>query len=310
LKAHPSGVSLNAKAAKAAVRAGLARPKVNAKVYRANRILDPTKEGTICGQAAAPGSTPSGKEPSDTPTGPIQSIRVLPEGGNNGLFNINQRFGPEFAQSVTITEPISLESLTLDPRCITLVPLSYYSGPNQDHSLEQFTCRYPNFNTTVTMSIYKIADAFAGNPSRLFVSQLTPITQIKKQQTMTLESPYTVKLDKPTRLDPGHYLITFGFELTDPNINTIWFGGHNHNEGPQPACVTNPASDIYTTGAAYRGEPNNTYTGLVDNFRGFANMFVMHTAKVQSCIVVGNFTDDVFTNGDINLMLQFRPIGK
>ncbi len=239
-------------------------------------------------------------------TGPLQQFTVVPDGGSNALFTMNQRFLPEIAQTVTLTQPISLESLTLDPRCITLVPLEYYSGQDQNHSLEQFTCNYPSIESTITTSIYKISDQFTGAESRLFISNLTPVYTAKSQQTIQLESPLTVRLDPAIRLDSGYYAFVFGFELTNPNINTVWFYGHQHNDGPQPACVSDPQSDIYSTGSAYRGEPSRPYTGLADNFRGFSNLFIMHTAKVQSCIVVGNYTDDVFAKGDLNLNLGYR----
>lgn len=238
--------------------------------------------------------------------GPFQQFTVVPEGGSNALFTMNQRFLPELAQTVTLTQPISLESLILDPRCITLVPLDYYSGPNQNHSLEQFTCNYPSIESTITTSIYKIGDQFTGVESRLFISNLTPVYTAKSQQNIQLESPLTVRLDPAIRLDPGYYAVVFGFELTDPNINTIWFHGHQHVDGPQPACVSDPRSDIYSTGSAYRGEPSTPYTGLADNFRGLSNLFILHTAKVQSCIVVGNYTDDIFANGDLNMKLGYR----
>lgn len=243
-------------------------------------------------------------------TGPLQRLNIIPEWGNNSLFTMNQRFGPEIGQTVTLSESIALESLTLDPRCITRVPLSYYSGQNQDHSLEQFTCQNPDIETTVTTSIYKVSDAFTLNPARFLVSDLTLMGKVTTKQSMRLESPFTVTLNPAVRLDPGYYAITFGFELTDPTINTIWFGGHNFTQGTQPPCAQNVGSDVYPSGSAYRGEPNNAYTGLADNFRGFANMFLMHTAKVQPCIVVGNYTGDVFANGDLNLVLAYRTFSR
>jgi len=289
----------------------------NAKCIAANAKVTVVVKGTTLRCKKGKGGffwrvvkTAGNQGPSAPTLGPVQRLSVVPQGGNNALFTMNQRFGPELGQTVTLSQPIALESLTLDPRCITRVPLNYYSGQNQDHSLEQFTCNYPDIETTLTTSIYRISDQFTQNPSRFFVSELTPVYKATSKQTMRLEAPFTVMLSPAVRLDPGYYAITFGFELTDPNINTIWFGGHNHNEGPQPACVRNPTSDIYTQGSAYRGEPNNTYTGLADNFRGFANMFLMHTSKVQSCIVVGNFTDDVFVNGDLNLVLQYREFSR
>lgn len=251
-------------------------------------------------------ASPSDANASNSPTTPVQRLRVIPDGGNNALFTMNQRFLPEIAQTLTLERPISLESLTLDPRCITLVPLTYYSGQDQDHSLEEFTCSYPDISTTVTTSIYKISDQFIGHPSRFLLDELTRVSQKRSEQVIRLESPFRVDLDPAVELEPGYYAIVFGFELTDPNINTIWFGGHQHNDGPQPACVGDPISDIYALGSAYRGEPDNTYTGLADNYRGSANLFIMHTAKVQSCIVVGNYVGDVFANGDINLVLEYR----
>jgi len=285
----------NAKCAKANAKATVI---VKGKTLRCKR-----SKGGYFWRVVAP---PDDLNESDRPTTPIQRLRVVPDGANNALFTMNQRFLPEIAQTFTLEQQVSLESLTLDPRCVTLVPLTYYSGPNQDHSLEEFTCSYPEISTTVTTSIYKISNQFTGLPSRFLADELTRVSQVKSEQTLRLESPFTVNLDPQIRLEPGYYAVVFGFELTDPNVNTIWFGGHQHNEVPQPECVGDPSSDIYPSGSAYRGEPNNTYTGLADNYRGVANLFVMHTAKVQSCIVVGDYAGDVFANGDLNLVIEFR----
>ena len=253
-------------------------------------------------------ASPNNQARPSQPVGMPQKLSIVPEWGNNALFTMNQRFGPEIAQTFTFNEPVLLDSFTLDPRCITYVPIAYYTGQNQNHALEEFKCKYPDIDVNLTTSIYKISDQFNGNPSRFRISGLTPIAKTTQNKKMVLESEFKVNLDPAVRLEPGHYAVTFGFQLSDPNVNTVWFGGHQHNEGPQPACVTQPANDIYTFGSAYRGEPENSYTGLADNFRGFADLFVAHLAKVQSCIVVGNFTGDVFAPGDVNLVMQFRPI--
>lgn len=246
--------------------------------------------------------------PSTPSPGPLQTLRVVPEGSNNAFLTMNQRFAPEIAQTFTVSEPIQLESLILDPRCITSVPLSYYSGQNQDHSLEQFTCNSPDIETTVTTSLYRLGADFTGNPARFRIAQTTEVTKDVQTMALKLERPFAIGMSAPTRLDPGYYAVVFGFQLSDPTVNTIWFGAHQHNEGPQPPCVTEPATDVFALGSAYRGEPENDYTGLADNFRGFSDLFVMHTAKVQSCIAVGNYGGDVFANGDLNLQLQYRDV--
>lgn len=248
-------------------------------------------------------ATPSTQSP-----GPLKNLRVVPEWGNNAFLTMNQRFSPEIAQTFTVSEPIQLEALVLDPRCITSVPLSYYSGQNQDHSLEQFTCKSPDIETTVTTSIYRLGAEFAGTPSRFRIAESTEVTKDVQTMALKLEKPFTLQISTPTRLDPGYYAVVFGFQLSDPTVNTIWFGAHQHNEGPQPPCVTEPVTDVYALGSAYRGEPETDYTGLADNFRGFSDLFVIHTAKVQSCIVAGNYGGDVFANGDLNLQLQYRDV--
>jgi hypothetical protein len=134
----------NAKCAKANAKATVI---VKGKTLRCKR-----SKGGYFWRVVAP---PADLNESDRPTTPIQRLRVVPDGANNALFTMNQRFLPEIAQTFTLEQQVSLESLTLDPRCVTLVPLTYYSGPNQDHSLEEFTCSYPEISTTVTTSIYK-----------------------------------------------------------------------------------------------------------------------------------------------------------
>ena len=234
------------------------------------------------------------------------TITIVPDGRQNAQLVINQRFLPEIAQSFTINETISLESIAVSPSCITYVPLNYYSGMDQDHSLESFPCNYPDFDTTVTLSLYKLNSTFNGNPSSFRISALPRVSVSTVSTKIKLGSDLSIPLDAPALLDPGFYVAVLGFVLTDPNINTVWFRAHQYNTAPYPACVTNPQADVYEMGSAYRGEPSQPYTGLANNFRGTSDLFVMHQAKVQSCIVIGNFSDDVFAFGDLEMKLDYR----
>lgn len=282
--------------------------KINKKVVVKGKTLQCKKsaKGLLWREVKKALPTPSPvPSPSDTPQIVLEEFKTVPDSKFNALFTVNQRFAPEFAQTFTLNDSLTIKSVSLAADCITYVPLSYYSGMNQDHSLEQFRCDYPAFDVDVVASIYKLNSSFNGNPLSFQVSNVDRVARFDFAQKMQLKSNFNLALPRPVSLDPGFYAIVLGFTLKDPNINTIWFVGHQHISGGFPACVTNPSPDIYELGSAYRGESPIGYTGLVDNFRGVSDLFVMHKAKVQSCIVVGDYLGDVFAFGDVALAIKY-----
>ena len=237
-----------------------------------------------------------------------ESFSIVPQGESNTLFVINQRFIPELGQSFMVDSPISVTDLVIKPQCVTRVPLEYYSGQNQDHSLESFVCDADSFQADVTVSFLKISPDFVGNPFTRRVSGMELVNRSVHYETVSTGSDLIFEFESPVNLSTGFYMVTFGFVLNDPLVNTIWFQGKEYSPAELASCVTNPSSDAYPSGAVYRGSPENSYTGLSDNFRGFSDLFELHQAKVNSCIVVGNFSPPVTAPGDLVLDVFFTRV--
>lgn len=234
-----------------------------------------------------------------------ESLSIVPQGEANTLFTVNQRFLPELGQSFMVESPLHVTDLVIKPNCVTRVPLEYYSGQNQDHSLESFSCNNESFDVDVTVSFLKISPEFSGDPFIRKVSDMNLVSRSVHSQTLTTGSDLVFNFGTPVSLTEGFYMVIFGFIVHDPLVNTIWFVGHEHSSPDLASCVSNPSSDVYALGSAYRSEPAAEYTGLADNFRGFSDVFEHHYAKVNSCIVVGNFGPPVTAPGDIFLDIFF-----
>lgn len=240
-------------------------------------------------------------------------ITPVPWGKANALFYVNPRFIPEIAQSVVVDRPFNLTSTSIIPIQITWVRPEWFSASEEDrHGLEVSKESYKPIPAAVTLTIWKSSSATLAYPIHLTDGFVKVFQQtFRNPIEIGKGTPYEMTLDQPVRLESGVQLFVFSFELYDPNILSLLLSGResgtNTIGGPsqdRPTdCVYTRSDDSYPDGRLYRGSGSLPYTGTIDNFVGFGNEFLEHSAKVAACQQIGYY-NDIFNPGDLQMFIS------
>lgn len=257
---------------------------------------------------------------------PLESVvlRTLTNGMRNTSFQISLQEFPEIAQGITVDVPLSFNVLQASVYGVNTVQPEFFRVPfNQKSQYERALTNFEPFDASVSVTIWRasvgpssltesidLAQGFIKVHSENVVSKVSPNTPSTLQAPMNLE----MKLSQFVDLAPGAYVVVLGFEWKNLGILTVRLWGQESGAntvggkggGAVKACTYVPTPDAYSGGRAWAGLGITRWDGDPASSIGFGTKFVAATAKVTSCIVAGEWGNDIFNPGDLDLALVMR----
>jgi hypothetical protein len=118
-----------------------------------------------------------------------------------------------------------------------------------------------------------------------------------------------ILLSRSIALAAGSYGVVLGFRWSDLGILTVRFWGQESGTrveggkggGLTKVCSYTPSADSYPEGRAYMGSGIQHWNGDPSSSVGFGSRFTPATAKVTACVVRGEWGNDIFNPGDLDL---------
>lgn len=256
------------------------------------------------------------------PTSKIQ-IRTLSDATRNTSFQVALQEFPEIAQSISVNETITINLLTASVFGLNTVKPEFFSVPfNQKSKYEEAVFSFDPFDAKVSITILRsssttskpiieesldIASGFTVVHQERIDVKVFSNSQSSARAPMNLE----FRLGRPVVLDRGNYLIIFGFEWSRLDVLTLrlWGQESGSNTGGgrsgnlEKKCTYTPTVDAYPAGSAYMGLGIRRWDGNPTTSIGFGTQFRLAASKVTSCSVKGEWGNDIFNPGDLDLAL-------
>ena len=250
-------------------------------------------------------------------------LRTLSEQSRNTSFQIALQEFPEIAQSIAVNETIEMNLLTTSVFGLNTVKPEFFSVPfNQKSKYEEAVFNFEPFDAKVSITILRstsatlkpileesldITSGFSVAHQEKVDVKVYSNTQSSVNAPMNLE----FRLGRPVVLERGNYLIIFGFEWLRLDVLTLrlWGQESGSNVGGgrsgnlDKKCTYTPTVDAYPAGSAYMGLGTRRWDGNSTTSIGFGTQFRLAAAKVSSCIVKGEWGNDIFNPGDLDLAL-------
>ena len=276
------------------------------------------------GAAATATTTPA--TTTTTKVAPTDTIvlRTLTDQKRNTTFQIALQEFPEIAQGIVVETPITFNVLLASLYGLNTVQPEFFRVPfNQKSLYEKATTTFEPFDATVTISVWRAAAGAGAFTDTLDLTsgftavhqEAVPVT-IKQNPPPNMMAPMSIemKLSKSVDLAAGAYVIVFGFEWKNYGVLTIRLWGQESGTntvggkggGAVKNCTYTPTQDAYPSGKAWAGLGVRRWNGEPDSSIGFGPRFSLATAKVTACIVVGEWGNDIFNPGDLDIALVRR----
>ena len=251
-------------------------------------------------------------------------LRTLSNAARNTTFQVSLQEFPEIAQGINVDAPLSFNVLQASVYGVNTVQPEFFRVPfNQKSQFEKASTTFEPYEASITVSIWRasagsssltesidIAQGFSKVHSETVVSTVSPNNPPTLQAPMNLE----MKLSRSVDLAPGAYVVVLGFEWKNFGILTVRLWGQESGTntvggkggGAVKACTYTPTPDAYPAGRAWAGLGIRRWDGDPSSSIGFGTRFAAATAKVTSCIVAGEWGNDIFNPGDLDLALVLR----
>jgi len=270
--------------------------------------------------------TANQQKPSVTTTSiPISKLqlRTLSEQSRNTSFQIALQEFPEIAQSIAVNETIEMNLLTTSVFGLNTVKPEFFSAPfNQKSKYEEAVSNFEPFDAKVSITILR-STSTTSKPILEESLDITSGFSIVRQENVNVRvysnsqasanAPMNLefRLTRPVVMERGNYLIIFGFEWSRLDVLTLrlWGQESGSNTGGgrsgnlDKKCTYTPTVDAYPAGSAYMGLGVRKWDGNSTTSIGFGTQFRLATSKVTSCIVKGEWGNDIFNPGDLDLAL-------
>jgi hypothetical protein len=241
----------------------------------------------------------------------------------NTSFQIALQEMPEIAQSIVVAEAFEFNKVATSIYGLNTVKPEFFTVPfNQKSKFEEAKFSFDPFDAVVTVSVWKsndvngspivaetvdVASGFTSIFSERVKARIEQNSPISSSAPMNLE----ILLGRPVTLERGSYLIVLGFEWTRLDVLTVRLWGQESgtntaggkSDDAVKNCTYTPIIDSYPNGKAYMGLGAGKWNGDPASSIGFGTRFRPATAKVTSCIVKGEWGNDIFNPGDLDIAL-------
>jgi hypothetical protein len=270
--------------------------------------------------------TANQQKPSVTTTSiPISKLqlRTLSEQSRNTSFQIALQEFPEIAQSIAVNETIEMNLLTTSVFGLNTVKPEFFSAQfNQKSKYEEAVSNFEPFDAKVSITILR-STSTTSKPILEESLDITSGFSIVRQENVNVRvysnsqasanAPMNLefRLTRPVVMERGNYLIIFTIEWSRLDVLTLrlWGQESGSNTGGgrsgnlDKKCTYTPTVDAYPAGSAYMGLGVRKWDGNSTTSIGFGTQFRLATSKVTSCIVKGEWGNDIFNPGDLDLAL-------
>ena len=250
-------------------------------------------------------------------------FRTLYADARNTSFQISLQEFPEIGQSFQISSPISFNTVGLSVYGANIVDPEFFNVPfSQKSQFERAAFWFESFDAKVVVSIWRnvasspIADQFDLANGFELMKKEDVLVKLGPSSTYfggSKSAPFNVelKLNSDVSLVSGEYVIILSFQWDDIRYLTIRFWGQESGSntvggkggGMAKNCTYTQTPDAYPAGRAYAGLGISRWNGDPRSSIGFGQKFKLATAKVSSCIVMGEWGNDIFNPGDLDLVL-------
>lgn len=250
-------------------------------------------------------------------------LRTLSEQSRNTSFQIALQEFPEIAQSIAVNETIEMNLLTTSVFGLNTVKPEFFSVPfNQKSKYEEAVFNFEPFDAKVSITILRststtfkpiLEESLDITSGFSIVGQESVNVRVYSNAQASANAPMNLdfRLGRPVVLERGTYLIIFGFEWSRLDVLTLrlWGQESGSNVGGgrsgnlEKTCTYTPTIDAYPAGSAYLGLGTRRWDGNPTTSIGFGTQFRLAAAKVSSCIVKGEWGNDIFNPGDLDLAL-------
>jgi hypothetical protein len=246
--------------------------------------------------------------------------RTLSDALRNTTFQIALQQFPEIAQGIVLDSPISFNALQMSVFGLNTVKPEFFAVPfNQKSQYEEAKMTFDPFEAMVTVNVLRapaFGDAIDLSTGFESVHSERVATTIRPNTVPTASAPMNLalQLSKKVELASGFYLIVLSFEWTNLEVLTVRLWGQEsgiNTAGGKggdmtKVCTYTPTTDAYPQGRAYAGLGVRQWNGLSSSTIGFGTRFVPATAKVTACIVRGEWGNDIFNPGDLDIALVLK----
>ena len=250
-------------------------------------------------------------------------LRTLSEQSRNTSFQVALQEFPEIAQSIAVNETIEMNLLTTSVFGLNTVKPEFFSVPfNQKSKYEEAVFNFEPFDAKVLITILRststnlkpiLEESLDITSGFSIVRQENVNARVFSNSQSSAYAPMNLefRLGRPVVLERGNYLIIFGFEWSRLDVLTLrlWGQESGSNSGGgrsgnlDKKCTYTPTVDAYPAGSAYMGLGVRRWDGNSATSIGFGTQFRLATSKVTACIVKGEWGNDIFNPGDLDLAL-------
>jgi len=245
-------------------------------------------------------------------------FQTVPSGGVlNSYFELHPRLFPEMAQSIEITKPIKVSSMSMLPNHLKIAKSDEifestfkenYPWSNDDFHIynEGYT-----INTSWFVSIYKWNKKTEIPVNLNLEDGFDLIHEQRTEESLTLNKIFNFDIRPTVELEPGKYVILLGSIIEEKNLLAIRFagqqngsntkGGYDNNEPTD--CKYQPVRDLTPNTKNYRG----FFPGKADSVKGttgFSKNFEITPTKVFEC---DSSTNMIWNSGDVQINFYEAP---
>jgi hypothetical protein len=246
-------------------------------------------------------------------------ISPVPQGSMNATFMLGKPQSRDIGETLFFDSAVEVSALEFEVALFTWIsPEYHYATEDQKHNLEKSYSRgqYKPISAKVNISLWKDDLAIlAGLPETFDLKNgFTKVDEFDVKTNIEVGKSVRLSFPKSITVKPGHYYLNLYFSVEDLNITTLRFAGRQSGKntlgGPKrnmpTSCKYTPSEDLYPKGQAYFSYQENLWDQKTPeekwNYQTPRSYtFKLHDyAKVQECIVVGNY-NDILNTGDIFL---------
>jgi hypothetical protein len=274
-------------------------------------------------RTAVPAATTTTSSSKPVPTDTVV-LRTLSEAQRNTTFQIALQEFPEIAQGIYVESPIAFNVVQTSLFGLNTVQPEFFRVPfNQKSLYEKSTTTFEPFDAAVIVTVWRAAGGLSAFTDSLDLSsgftavhQETVTTTMKQNTPVAMRAPMNIELvlSKSVELTSGAYVVVLSFQWKNYGVLTVRLWGQESGTntvggkggGAVKNCTYTPTPDAYPNGKAWAGLGVRRWNGEPDSSIGFGTRFSLATAKVTACIVVGEWGNDIFNPGDLDLALVRR----
>lgn len=257
------------------------------------------------------------------PVLPVVVFRTLTNATRNTSFQIALQEMPEIAQSITLESALAFDKIAMSIFGVNTVKPQFFTVPFSEKSkYEESKFEFESFDASVAVTVLRAVTSDVLIPTHDIVDVSTGFESVysesvkvtvSKNQAIGSSAPMNLEipLSRTVDLVSGSYLLVFGFEWQRFDILTIRLWGQESGTntaggkgGDQvKICAYTPTPDAYPQGRAFSGLGLRRWNGDPSSSIGFGSRFRPATAKVTACIVKGEWGNDIFNPGDLDVAL-------